>query len=79
MIRRGASSGFRGIEERWRREHSDVLRSYSGQWIVLEGERVVAHGLDPVEVINAAKSKGIAIPYVFLVERKEPDVVHLGL
>lgn len=79
MIRRGASSGSRRIEERWRREHSEVLRSYAGQWVALEGERIVAHGSDPAVVVIDARAEGIKTPYVFFVHQEEAGTALLGL
>jgi hypothetical protein len=37
-------------EQAWRQTHGDILRGYAGQWLVLEGEEVIAHGDDPALV-----------------------------
>jgi hypothetical protein len=66
-------------EKAWRRAHETELGSYAGQWVVLEGEMIVAHGTKPAEVLECAKSKGVRIPYVFYVEELEPDVAIMGL
>jgi hypothetical protein len=44
-----------------------VLRSFAGQWVVLEGEAIVAHGKDPQQVVVEARAKGIRVPYIFYV------------
>ena len=66
-------------EHAWRRTHGDVLRAYTGQWLVLEGEEIVAHGADPSELVRKARARGIRSPFVFFVEPSEPGVVKIGL
>ncbi len=71
---------FRERENEWRRTHADVLRAYAGQWLVLEGEQIVAHGDDPAPLVARAREHGIRSPYVFYVEpRRIPGVVKMGL
>ena len=63
----------------WRRSHLDELQSrFAGQWVVLEGEEVVASSEDAARAIETARASGIAVPFVFFVERSRPGVVHLG-
>lgn len=75
----GSVNQFRNRESEWRRTHADVLKSLENQWVVLEGDQVVAHGEDPVHVINEAKAKGIRTPYIFFVEQRTENVVTMGL
>jgi Family of unknown function (DUF5678) len=35
---------------------------YAGQWVALEGDELIAHGYDLVQVSNEAKAKGVANP-----------------
>ncbi len=63
----------------WRRAHEKELETYAGQWVVLEGETIVAHGKKPAEVLECAKGQGVRIPYIFYVEEFEPDVAMMGL
>ncbi|MCP3958381.1 MAG: hypothetical protein GY719_11060 [bacterium] len=64
----------------WRRSHQQELQSrFEGQWVVLEGEEVVAASQDAARAVEEARAKGIAIPYVFFVDRPRPGVVQLGL
>ncbi len=80
---RGAAPGLSGPrrhrELEWRRSHRDLLQTYAGQWVVLEGEEIVAHGDNMVQPVERARSQGIRIPYVFYVEESRPDVVTIGL
>lgn len=72
-------SGHRQRELEWRRTHGERLRAFSGQWIVLEGEEIVAHGRDPVQLVSEAWRKGIRVPYIFFVEVQTEEIVRIGL
>ena len=65
--RRTPTTGYRSRELYWRQAHGEVLRNYSGQWIVLEAEEIVSHGTDPQRVVTQARAKGIRVPYIFYV------------
>jgi len=71
--------GHRRKEQAWRRTHGDVLRDYAGEWLVLEGEEIVAHGDDPADLVKHARERGIRSPYVFFVEPVQPGVVKIGI
>ena len=75
----GLSPPRRARELAWRRAHEDELQAYAGQWVVLEGEQIIAHGEDPAAVVERARSQGVRVPYVFYVEQYRPDVVLMGL
>jgi hypothetical protein len=50
--------------------------SFAGQWVAVEGDRLVASGTDALKVFAAAKSEGIESPFVvhILVEDSLPFV-----
>lgn len=73
------ASGYRSRELEWRRTHGELLRTFAGQWVVLDGEEITAHGLDPEKVVAEARAKGIRLPYIFYVEAQSEDVVRMGL
>ncbi|MFN0121808.1 MAG: DUF5678 domain-containing protein [Blastocatellia bacterium] len=51
-------------------------REYAGQWVALDGSRLIAHGPDHNEVWSAALADGASLPMVTFVE--DPDhIVHL--
>lgn len=75
----GSSGPNRQVEQAWRRSHEETLRGYVGQWVVLEGEELVAHGPDPAKAVAAARVRGIRIPYVFYVESLGKNVAAIGL
>lgn len=45
---------------------------YAGQWVALDGDRLIANGSTAKEVYSKAKAEGVAIPFVELVTRREP-------
>lgn len=70
----------RDRELAWRQSNHEMLRSrFAGQWVVLEGEEIVAHGKDAARAVEEARAKGISTPFVFFVEGLRPDVVRMGL
>jgi uncharacterized NAD-dependent epimerase/dehydratase family protein len=45
---------------------------YLGQWVCLDGDRLVAHGTDAVKLYKEAREKGIEVPFVeHIIEEKE--------
>ena len=44
---------------RWIAEHA---RKYAGQWVALDGARLLAHGRDHSEVWAAAQASGVYLP-----------------
>ena len=55
-------------ELRWLKEHA---REYAGQWVALDGDRLIAHGPDAKAVFAAARADGAYLPMVSQVE--DPD------
>lgn len=76
---RPVPAGYRVRELEWRRTHADVLKAFANEWVALEGEEIVAHGPDPVQVVNEARAKGVGTPYIFFVEPSVEGVVRIGL
>jgi|SRR5215213_7230942 len=54
---------------RWLHENRE---KYSGQWVALDGDRLIASGPTAKEVYSKAKAEGIEIPFVELVTDREP-------
>ncbi len=52
----------------WVAEHR---AEYLGQWVALEGDRLISHGTDAVQVHREAKAAGIATPFLEQVVEKE--------
>ena len=47
-------------ELEWLREH---WHEYIGQWVVLDGERLIGHGSDPRPLITQARVEGVKMPF----------------
>lgn len=53
---------------KWIDEHRT---EYLGQWVALEGDQLISHGADPLQVHEAAKSAGIVSPFLEQVLEEE--------
>jgi Family of unknown function (DUF5678) len=53
---------------RWLEDNGE---KYSGQWVALDGDRLIASGPTAQEVYSKAKAEGVAIPFVELVTERE--------
>ena len=51
----------RSRETAWIAAHE---REYAGEWVVLDGERLIGHGDDPKPIVELARSQGIERPLV---------------
>jgi len=71
--------GHRTRELEWKRSHQEELLRYADQWVALEGEMIIAHGREPLEVIAESRSKGIMVPYIFFVETTHGEIFKIGL
>lgn len=60
-------------EQQWIAQHRD---EYLGQWVVLEGDRLIVHGHDARSVYQAAREAGVTAP--FLVRVKPVDELPFG-
>lgn len=58
----------------WIDEHR---AEYLGQWVALEGDRLISHGADALQVDAAARATGIAAPFVVRV-LEEPKFFYSG-
>jgi hypothetical protein len=46
--------------------------AYAGQWVAVEGDGLIAAGIDPLKVFAAAKAEGVRIPFVVHVLPEDP-------
>ncbi len=61
----GAPDPRRRREMRWIEEHRD---EYAGQYVALDGDRLIAHGPDGRQVLAEARKAGMTIPFVARIE-----------
>ncbi|HEV3197922.1 MAG TPA: DUF5678 domain-containing protein [Bryobacteraceae bacterium] len=50
----------------------DNRAEYADRWVAVEGDRLIAAGIDPLKVFAAAKAEGIEIPFVVHVIPDDP-------
>lgn len=55
-------------EQTWLMEHR---HEYVGEWVALDGDRLLAHGRDAREVYDEARSLGVRIPSVVRIEASD--------
>ena len=55
---RGTADPVRSAEQHWLREQGN---HYTGEWVALDGGRLLSHGLDAKSVYTEARSAGVAI------------------
>jgi hypothetical protein len=48
-------------ERAWIESHRD---EYLGQWVALDGDRLIAHGPEARQVYQEARAAGVEVPYV---------------
>jgi len=52
----------------WLKEHK---HEYVGQWVALDGDRLLSHGTNAREVAEAARAAGVAVPFITQVDPPE--------
>ena len=61
-------------EMKWLSENN---REYAGQWVALDGDRLIAHGTNHHEVFEAAKADGAYLPLITFVN--DPDEIFVNV
>jgi hypothetical protein len=51
----------------WITQHG---REYQGEWVVLNGSRLIGHGVDPKPLVEQARSQGVDRPLVTRIEEE---------
>ena len=79
--RRARPDGHHESESTWRRAREvQWLRQYEteyvGQWVALDGDRLLSHGPDARQVYAEAHAAGVQVPFVVYVDA--PDEVQWG-
>jgi hypothetical protein len=64
--------GDRVVENEWLNAHPEELRKCVGEYVIVEGTEIVAHGKEPAKLFEIAKRRGIKVPYIFFVEPPLP-------
>jgi hypothetical protein len=67
-----AIAQFRQEERRWLADHHDELeRHHAGEWLAVDGYKLIAHGYNLTEVLDEARASGAPNPLVTAVRQKE--------
>jgi hypothetical protein len=53
------------LEYEWLRQHRD---RYAGQYVALDGDRLVSHGTDGATVLRQAREAGVKAPFISRIE-----------
>ncbi len=61
--------------EKWLQENRE---KYIGQWVALEGDRLLAHGTDALRVHAEAKAAGIEIPFLEHIVEEDDEPFYAG-
>ncbi len=69
----GKAELHREQEMQWLAEHE---ATYAGQWLALDGDRLLSHGADPHKVRAEARAMGVESPFVVFAE--DPDEFFTG-
>ena len=59
--------GFREVEMDWMNSHPEELRKCAGEYVILEGTEIVAHGIEPAKLFEIAQRRGVKVPFIFFV------------
>jgi Family of unknown function (DUF5678) len=68
--------GFRDVENEWLSKHPEELRKCAGEYVIIEGTEIIAHGTEPAKLYKIAKRRGIKIPFIFFVPPPRPKNVY---
>ena len=60
-------------ELHWLQAHQ---QEFVGQWVALDGDRLVSHGTNAREVSAAARAAGVAVPFIIQID--PPDELPFG-
>ena len=68
----------RDVEARWVEEHRmELQQRYAGQWIVVEGDAMVAHHRNLQEAVAKAGTRGVHYPFVLFMRTKRYERAHV--
>ncbi len=55
-------------EMRWLSQHE---AQYAGQWVALDGDRLLSHGTDARKVFAEARAAGVGVPFMTYAEKAD--------
>lgn len=67
-----AAKPSREKEMKWLHKNIEYVNSFAGKWIVVEGDKLLASSTNLPRVVDTARKRGIASPFVFFVPERIP-------
>ena len=64
----------REMELRWLKDNSEIVQSHHGNWIVVEGQEIIAHSPRMSDVLKVARDRGIVSPFVIFISEPSTGV-----
>src|SRR5262249_33974013 len=72
--------GSRVVENEWLAKHREKVAAHAGEYVVVEGRRIVAHNKDAAKAVATARRRGVRVPYIFFVAPPlPPNTYRIGL
>jgi Family of unknown function (DUF5678) len=74
VARNGVSSpyGYRVVEMEWMNKHPEKLRPYAGEYVVVEGRRIVSHSENAALAVEEARRQGLTNMFILFLEPPLP-------
>jgi hypothetical protein len=67
MTNKNSRTRFRDVETEWMNNHPEELRKCAGEYVIVEGTEIIAHGTDTSKLFAIAEERGVKIPFIFFV------------
>ena len=65
-------------ELRWLGKQDKLRKKLAGQWVAVEGERLIAHGPRLKEVLQQSKAQGVEHPFVVCLPEISDEAIILA-
>lgn len=73
VAERAGAGASRDLELAWLGRQAHLSDRFGGQWIVVEGDRLVAHSFDYEIARAGAEARGIVRPFIIFIPRPERE------
>jgi hypothetical protein len=68
VVQRNGGSSRPSLEQQWIARNG---AQYKGEWVALDGDRLVGHGENAMEIYNRARAQGVISPYLVEIPQEE--------
>jgi hypothetical protein len=77
--KRRSPARTRERELAWLAQHRAHLSRYAGEWLIIEGDDLIAHGPDYLAVLKKARRRGVLVPFAYRVPEEDAGTAWMGL